>query len=81
MDGFRDPPLRLVPDVVAKVAIDARLAQLVAIHARDHGNVSFLRDGVAFTDRPVANRAGHAGVEVCLVVEEDEVGKFINANP
>src|SRR5271157_171654 len=73
--------LRLVPDVMTEVTVQWRLAQLVAIHAGDHGNFLLLPELIPVFYRTVAHRAFHAGTEVLLVAEVNKVRKLIHGSP
>src|SRR5579862_213067 len=66
---------------MAKIAVQARLAQLVAIDAGGHGNILFLPEGVAFLHGAMAYRAFHAGADVFLMVEESQVRKLVHGSP
>src|SRR6516225_7103755 len=68
-------------DVMTEVTVHGRLAQLVAINAGDHGDVLFLPQKIPVIHRAVTNRAGHAGIDVLLVIEENKVGERVHSIP
>src|SRR5438067_3701356 len=70
-----------MPDVMTEIAVHRRLSQLVAINAGDHGNFLFLPERVPVLHRTVAHRTRHAGIDVLLVTEENEVWKRIHPGP
>src|ERR1700733_14531577 len=71
----------LVADVVASAARSGRVAKLVAVRARNHGNVLLLPQGVALADRAVTDVASDLRVEVLAVAERDKTGQRINPRP
>jgi len=77
----RRPGRASVSDIVAQIAIHRRVAQLVAIHASDHGFFLLLPKPIAVLDVAVAHGAVNVRVEVLLMTEIDKVRKFVNRLP
>src|SRR5205814_1933908 len=78
---FGNRVLRLVPDVMTEIAVQGRLAQLVAINAGDHGDFLFLPENIPVLHRTVAHRAGRVGIDVLLVIEENKVWQGVHWAP
>src|SRR5580700_12013679 len=71
----------LVANVVASAARSGRVAKLVAICARNHGNVFLLPQGVPLADRPMTDVASCLRVEVFGVAERDKTRQRIHPHP
>ena len=70
-----------MPDVMTEIAVHRCLSQLVAINAGDHGNFLFLPKIFPVFHLTVADRTGHACIDVLLVIEENKVWKRIHSGP
>ena len=66
-----------MPDVMTQIAGNRSLSQYVAAHARDHGSLLLLPEGVPVLHWTVADRTFHAGVQVFLVAEGDKIWEAI----
>src|SRR5438270_5914129 len=66
---------------MAERAVDAGLLLAMAVHAAAHRQIGLTSKRAACRNRPVALLAGVAGRDVFAVVEEDEAGHLINADP
>jgi len=70
-----------VSDIVAQIAIHRGVAQLVAIHASDHGYFFLLPKLIALLDVAVAHRTFDVRFEVFLVAEVNKIRKLVNWLP
>jgi hypothetical protein len=68
-------------DVVTCIARHGRLAQFMAIHTGNHGNVLLLPQMIPVSHRTMAHRTFHLGAQVFLMAEENKIRKLIQADP